>query len=367
MDFQETLFNNSNKSANLLVPLKNYKAVRIGLIICVVLSTIVSLLQISFLSNESLVTVQYLRIVLHNLWYFTASIFGVWFFLDYNKKSLSRLPFFRLVVRILITTVIVTMLATLGIQLSAFYFGYQDFSVGGGFNVLIVNSLLTTVIVYCLLQCYHFYYDYITRAKADLQNQITQLESRLNPVFFFNSINSIHRLIKDDDHPEAYLEKFSQFYRLTSKKPSLIKLEEEITICNLFVALKQVNLEKSIDISWNNEIQSSLANSNNISLPSTIIQSLLEVMIAFSEDDNQKKITFNGTIEHINGKVTIKIIANNIISYNFEELRLSSKEILDNCNQRLKIYFGDTAEINLVNINEQYVMILLSYPLFIVS
>src|SRR5688572_6059807 len=94
------------------------------------------------------------------------------------------------------------------------------------------------------------------RTKAEFQQQATELEmqalrAQMNPHFIFNSLNSINRIILQNNSEQAseYLIKFSKLVRLIlqNAQDSLISLESELESLGLYLELEALRLENRFD------------------------------------------------------------------------------------------------------------------------
>ncbi len=105
-----------------------------------------------------------------------------------------------------------------------------------------------------------------------LRKQALQLQ--MNPHFFFNSLNSIHNFIANNNTNEAqkYLINFSKLMRLTleNSQENLVPIQKEVEFLNNFLILEKLrNKNFDFDIEVSNELLSH-------KIPSFLIQPLIE-------------------------------------------------------------------------------------------
>lgn len=90
------------------------------------------------------------------------------------------------------------------------------------------------------------------RAKAEQEQNLLNyhqqsLAKQMNPHFVFNSLNSIHRYILENDVPNSskYLTKFSRLMRMSLEysNKKLISIEEEINALNLYLELESMRFK----------------------------------------------------------------------------------------------------------------------------
>jgi sensor histidine kinase YesM len=130
------------------------------------------------------------------------------------------------------------------------------------------------------------------------EGELKALKAQINPHFIFNSLNSIHHFIQDQNTEEAgiYLVKFSKLIRyvLESSSKKWVSLQEEIDANSTYLELEQVRRKRDFDFSieWEESDDSEL-----VFIPPMLIQPFLENSI------------WHGIKE--NGFVHVKIKKNN--------------------------------------------------------
>jgi tetratricopeptide (TPR) repeat protein len=121
-------------------------------------------------------------------------------------------------------------------------------------SIIIVISSLGLIFITGL-----FFYIYRFRQKHKenlLSKQMLEIEKKLllvqmNPHFIFNSLNSIHGFIsiQQSDKAKEYLARFGSLMRLIleSSRKSLILLEDEIKILDLYLKLEKARFDDNFD------------------------------------------------------------------------------------------------------------------------
>ncbi|MGB0176544.1 MAG: histidine kinase, partial [Owenweeksia sp.] len=131
-----------------------------------------------------------------------------------------------------------------------------------------------------------------------IRSEQMALQAQMNPHFMFNALNSIQAFSMRNEKRKAarYLSDFSGLIRksLTNSRYSLIRLEEEIEVLNLYVNLENMRLENTLDFELN--IDPQLA-PEELKIPPMLLQPLLENAIwhGLSPMVNEKrelKLTF---------------------------------------------------------------------------
>ncbi len=146
---------------------------------------------------------------------------------------------------------------------------------------------------------------------ADLK--MTALQSRMDPHFLYNSLNSINNFVLQNDAEKAsdYITKFSRLIREILKKSSnkTIPLSEELGILGLYVRLEQMRMDGGFDyiVTIDENI-----NLDKIDVPPLFIQPYIENAIwhGFVNKTTNRKI--NLTVYDEEENVRCEIIDNGI-------------------------------------------------------
>ena len=151
------------------------------------------------------------------------------------------------------------------------------------------------------------------KTKQMSELKMTALQSRMDPHFLYNSLNSINNFVLQNDAEKAsdYITKFSRLIREILNKSSkiTIPLSEELGILGLYVRLEQMRMESGFDyivtIDENIELE-------KIQVPPLFIQPYIENAIwhGFVNKTSNKKI--NLTVYDEEDKVRCEIIDNGI-------------------------------------------------------
>jgi sensor histidine kinase YesM len=99
----------------------------------------------------------------------------------------------------------------------------------------------------------------------------------MNPHFIFNSMNSIQSYISGNDNFTAmtYLSKFAQLMRgiLDHSRKSMISLEEETTVLNLYIELERLRFKHKFDYKLNID---PILNPETTYIPPMLVQPFVE-------------------------------------------------------------------------------------------
>ena len=128
--------------------------------------------------------------------------------------------------------------------------------------------------------------------------RLSALQAQMNPHFIFNALNSIKRMILDNDNEKAsrYLSKFALMIRLTLEhsKDVFVTLDENIEYLKAYLDMEQLRFGDSF--TYNFYIDANVDTAETV-LPSMMIQPLVENAIwhglMYVKSDKKISITFN--------------------------------------------------------------------------
>lgn len=132
------------------------------------------------------------------------------------------------------------------------------------------------------------------------QTELQALRARLNPHFFFNTLNTISSLVYDQPaKADQLIVKLSQFLRknLALEGQSFHNIQDEINLTQQYVNIMQYRFEDRLTVRY--DIATDI---ENCSIPVMLLQPLVENSIQYSLQ-NQDKCTVNISIIPQDGKV----------------------------------------------------------------
>ncbi|MEQ9063164.1 MAG: histidine kinase [Vicingaceae bacterium] len=173
--------------------------------------------------------------------------------------------------------------------------------------------------------------------------ELNKIKSQLNPHFIFNCMNSIRAMV--DEEPEKaknLINQFSNILRssLYMEKKPLISFEDELSLVKDYLGLEKARLEERLNLEI--EIDD---NCNQFRVPPLLVQTLAENGIKHGIALLEK----GGTLK-IQGKVKNEILHLSIVnSGKFQSKENGKQGIgLDISRQRLKLLYGDSAELEII-------------------
>lgn len=173
--------------------------------------------------------------------------------------------------------------------------------------------------------------------------RLSALQAQMNPHFVFNALNSIKRMILDEDNTRAsrYLSKFALMIRMTLEhsKEIFVTLQENIEYLKAYLDMEQLRFDDSFTYSITTDKNVDAAET---SIPSMMIQPLVENAIwhGLMQAEADKKITIQFAQPH--NKIVCTVEDNGIGIRRSEKLREKNRPFhrsvgLENLQKRIKI------------------------------
>jgi len=128
-----------------------------------------------------------------------------------------------------------------------------------------------------------------------LNNQLTALMNQINPHFFFNTLNTLSGLIRENpEKSEVFIDKLSQVFRyiLNMQENSTMSTKEEIRFARDYTFLLNVRFEDKLKINF------ALNDQSKAMVPSLCIQLLIENVIKHNRMNHQFPVTIDITEEN---------------------------------------------------------------------
>lgn len=117
---------------------------------------------------------------------------------------------------------------------------------------LLRNLLVSLVMSGMVLRYFYVQAQLRRQERAELHARIQALQSRINPHFLFNSMNSIASLISiKPDIAEQAVEDLCDLFRASlreSAKP--VPLSQELELCRRYLAIEQLRLGDRLQVNW---------------------------------------------------------------------------------------------------------------------
>ena len=224
--------------------------------------------------------------------------------------------------------------------LNIFLFFGKNFTFTGLTLATALEGVLLHLSYGGLLGAFCFRYLYIreqwTRQQhSELNARIQAMQARIHPHFLFNSLNSAISLIAiDPDKAEQMLLDLSRLFRASFQELKLVKLQDEIELCQRYLAIEQIRLGNRLKLDWkllHPELFS------QVQIPLLTLQPLLENSIFHGVEKNLSTSTVSVLVEITQNQVNIVIT--NPYTQDKINLRQGHGIAIDNVKQRLMAYY----------------------------
>ena len=188
------------------------------------------------------------------------------------------------------------------------------------------------------------------RMASELKEQrIACLMNQINPHFLFNSLNTIRGMIFEDKDKSAELvTQLSTLFRynLSTDTKAQTTLEEELTVCQHYLAIEDIRLGSRLKVSFNISPESKSAK-----IPTMGLLTLIENSIKHGISHLQQ-----GGELAINGKVEQEQLILTVTNPFDQSLVKSGTQVgLKNLQQRIDLIFSGQGSISSKKINNQFI------------
>jgi two-component system LytT family sensor kinase len=229
---------------------------------------------------------------------------------------------------------------------------YKDLGIG----LLLINSFITifgwTIFYLSVKIAAKLNANRVERAELNAtlrQAQLNTLKGQINPHFMFNSLNNIRGLMLEDvEKSRDMLTKLSEMlrYSLTKNNVNAINLEEELEMVENYIALSKIQFEDRLQ--FLKEVQDETL---EIKIPPMIIQLLVEN----ATKHGISKLKAGGTIKLITFIEGQNLIISVINTGSLQIAEGSTQLGLQNIKQRLRLLYGNQANFNIEEINDEVI------------
>ncbi|WP_313033911.1 sensor histidine kinase [Acinetobacter sp.] len=190
--------------------------------------------------------------------------------------------------------------------------------------------------------CFRYLYmreQWVRQQNSELNARIQAMQARIHPHFLFNSLNTVISLISiDPDKAEQMLLNLSQLFRASFKELKLVRLKDEIELCQRYLAIEQIRLGDRLHIEWKYDDEVLFS---EIQIPLLTLQPLVENSIFHGVEKFLTKSTISILIEILQNQVNIVIT--NPYTQDKINLRQGHGIAVENVKQRLEAYYGRSA------------------------
>ncbi|MDE4454301.1 histidine kinase [Psychrobacter sp. DAB_AL62B] len=290
------------------------------------------------------------------------------YLIDYLRPVFKRLriPTVSMyVVLILTTSTLVTLTLVLLLLMNSGLFEYslQAFSSALVFNMIITAGFTIAALLFFLRR--HRELNALKQSfEQKLRAQNDVLKARLAPHFFFNTINTLMSLIESNPSRAAdLLQHVSALFRASFNGAREISFEEEVALCEHYLAIESIRLGDKLVIIWQLPDEDVMY---DMVITALTLQSVIEKMLLNVVEMTTETIYIDLKVRWVQHRVVITI-----------HVQLPKKTLMINHHlrqhmnfyiqaERLRAYFGQSSDIQSTVTTKQIITII-DYPLQDVS
>ena len=190
--------------------------------------------------------------------------------------------------------------------------------------------------------------------KLSAQNDV--LKARLAPHFFFNTINTLMSLIESNPTRAAdLLQHVSALFRASFNGAREISFEEEVALCEHYLAIESIRLADKLVVSWQLPDEDVMY---DMVITALSLQSVIEKMLINVVEMSTETVYIDIKVTWIQHSVTITIDVQ--LPKNSLMIHHDLRQHMDFYIQaeRLRAYFGQSADIQSTVTNKQIVTVI---------
>lgn len=290
------------------------------------------------------------------------------YLVDYLRPAFKNASIPSVSVRIIMlmmfsATVSMALVVLVMINLGFMAYDRQAFMINLLFNTVLTGGFTIVFLLYFLrnhreLNALKVSFEYKLTAQNDL------IKARTAPHFFFNTINTLVSLIESNPpRAAALLQHVSALFRASFSGAREISFEEEVALCEHYLAIESSRLADKLEVSWQLPDEDIMY---DMVITALTLQSVLEKMLLNVVEMTTETIHIDIKVTWQQHRVAIQI-----------EVELPKKTLIINHDlrqhmnfyiqtDRLRAHFGQSADIqSLVTSNQ--VTTIIDYPLQDVS
>ena len=178
------------------------------------------------------------------------------------------------------------------------------------------------------------------QVRADAETRYLALQARIRPHFLFNALNSIAALITTQPaRAEELVLDLSELFRASlDKRNTLVKVAEEVEFVKTYLRIEQVRLGDKLWVNW--ELARDALDAR---IPLLILQPLVENAVHHGVSRLRGRGGITVAVSRKDAQLVIDV--ENPIPPEDAAKRESTGVALENIAQRLKLIYGDSAEL----------------------
>jgi LytS/YehU family sensor histidine kinase len=220
---------------------------------------------------------------------------------------------------------------------------------GMNWSVLVVTAPIAFLVtlVWSAFSYTRAFYQRLREAEAaTYEARLQALRAQINPHFLFNAFNSIAALIRTrPDEAEAVVEDLADLFRYTlqASEDDVSTLSEEEEAARRYLAVEKARFRERLTVEF--DVPEALS---SVSVPSMTLQPLVENAVKHGVGETQQDCTVTVTAEASDDGLVLRVTDTGP-GFDTTDLDavLHEGSGLANVQERLRLFFGDHAEMRL--------------------
>lgn len=298
----------------------------------------------------------------------TVSIIPSLYLVDYLRPVFTRMSIVKVSIYILALLMLASAISMTLVMLIMINVGWLEYDL----QAFIINVLFDTIIGggFTLVFLLYFLRRYreVSALKKSFEYKLTAqndvIKARLAPHFFFNTINTLVSLIESNPSRAAsLLQHVSALFRASLEGAREISFEEEIALCEHYLAIESIRLADKLIINWRLPDEDVMY---DMVITALMLQSVIEKMLLNVVEMTTETIYIDIEVTWQQHRVTITIsvqLPKKTLMVHYD-LRQHMNFYIQA--ERLRAYFGQSADIQSTVTSKQIVTVI-DYPLQDVS
>ena len=242
-------------------------------------------------------------------------------------------------------------------------------SLGGILTLSLLNGTIMLTGWLCIYFSYHLFDRYnrlqieqLSLAAHVKEAELRALKSQVNPHFIFNALNSLRALIDED--PARARQAVTQLanllrYSLQSVQSETVAFEDELRVVNDYLALEQVRHEERLRVRF--DIDPATL---GLAVPPLLLQTLVENAVKYGISSRPEGGEIRITARCHDGQLDLRVInPGELLAAGSLAASDSTGLGLKNAAERLRMFFGERARLELRAESESSVVAHVSIPM----
>ena len=290
----------------------------------------------------------------------TLTLLPSFYIIDYLRPVFKRMSTLKVSLYVLLIITINAVTTLTLVLLLMMNTGLFDFTLSAFISTIIFNVLIIAGFTITGLLTFLRRYRDMTALKQSFEQKLSAqndvLKARLAPHFFFNTINTLMSLIESNPTRAAdLLQHVSALFRASFNGAREISFEEEVALCEHYLAIESIRLADKLVVSWQLPDEDVMY---DMVITALSLQSVIEKMLINVVEMSTETVYIDIKVTWIQHSVTITI--NVQLPKNSLMIHHDLRQHMDFYIQaeRLRAYFGQSADIQSTVTNKQIVTVI---------